>query len=210
MGNTNLLKLDHITVVARSLEEGCTYIKDALGIDMPNGGAHPRMGTHNKLMSLGDEVFLELIAIDPDASAPDRPRWFNLDAFDDAPRLGTWVVGTDDIDATLAQLPPASGRANEITRGELTWLISIPDDGTMPLDGACPTLIEWPDGPHPASKMTDLGCRLTALTIEHPEAGTIQGLFGDRIDSDFITIIDGPEMKIRASIQTPSGTRELS
>ena len=210
MANTNSLKLDHITVVARSLEEGCAYIKDALGIDMPEGGAHPRMGTHNKLMSLGDDMFLELIAIDPDANAPDRPRWFNLDAFDDDPRLGTWVVGIDDIDATLAQLPPISGRANEITRGDLTWLISIPDDGTMPLGGGCPTLIEWPDGPHPASRMTDLECRLTALTIEHPEAVTIEGLIGDRIDRDFITITDGPEMKIRASIQTPNGACELS
>ncbi len=174
MANINSLKLDHITVVARSLEEGCAYIKSALGVDMPEGGAHPRMGTHNKLMSLGDDVFLELIAIDPDANAPDRPRWFNLDAFDDEPRLGTWVVGTDNIDATLARLPPVSGCAHEITRGDLTWLISIPDDGTMPLDGGFPTLIEWPDGPHPATGMTDLGCRLAALTIEHPEAAIIE------------------------------------
>ncbi|MCV2880939.1 VOC family protein [Actibacterium sp. XHP0104] len=205
-----MLKLDHITVVARTLEEGCKHIKDTLGIDMPDGGAHPRMGTHNRLLSLGDDSFLELIAIDPAASAPDRPRWFNLDAFDKAPRLGTWVLGTDDIQASLREAHPGSGRATEITRGDLKWLISISDDGTMPLDGACPALIQWPVGPHPASRMTDLGCRLISLTIEHPQVAELESLFGHHINRDLITFRRGPEMKISAVIQTPEGMRELT
>ncbi len=82
MTNKAKLKLDHITVVARTLEEGAAHIKRQLGIDMPKGGAHPAMGTHNRLLSLGETAFLELIAIDPDATPPSHPRWFNLDRFD--------------------------------------------------------------------------------------------------------------------------------
>ena len=210
MSNINSLKLDHITVVAQSLEEGCAYIKDALGIDMPEGGAHPRMSTHNKLMALGQDAFLELISIDPNAVAPSRPRWFDLDVFDGKPRLSTWVVGTDDIEATLVQAHPACGRVNEITRGNLKWLISIPDDGTMPLDGGFPTLIEWPNGPHPASNMSDLGCRLETLTIEHPRSEEIERLIRHQIDRGVIKITDWLEMKIKASIQTPSGLKALA
>lgn len=168
MNDTNSLKLDHITVVARSLDEGYVYIKEALGIEMPEGGAHPLMGTHNKLMSLGQDTFLELISIDPNAVAPSRPRWFNLDNFVGAPRLGSWVLNTDDLETALATAHADCGRAIELTRGDLKCLMAVADDGAMPLNGAFPVLMQWPDGPHPAANMTDLGCRLEALTIEHP------------------------------------------
>ncbi len=210
MAQVPLLKLDHITVVARTLEEGSAYIKEALGIAMPEGGAHPRMGTHNSLMALGPALFLELIAIDPAADAPERPRWFDLDRFDEEPRLATWVLATSDLKQTLTEAHPDSGRATEITRGDLTWLISVPENGTMPMSGGFPTLIEWPNETHPASRMMDLGCRLNALVIEHPDAREIDRLIGHRIDSDLIKIDESSEPKIKASIQTPSGERELS
>ncbi len=210
MKKRNDLKLDHITVVARTLEEGASHIKGMLGIDMPAGGAHPRMGTHNRLLSLGKDLFLELIAIDPEAKAREQPRWFDLDRFDAEPSLGTWVLGTDNIKAALAEAHPESGSATRITRGELNWLISIPKDGSMPLDGAFPTLIEWPEGEHPAARMIDLGCRLRSLAIEHPDADQIEALIGHRIDRTSITIRSGAVKAIRAEIDTPAGTRVLS
>ena len=53
------LALDHITIVAPTLEEGAGHVHDQIGIDMPAGGRHPEMGTHNLLLRLGDDVFLE-------------------------------------------------------------------------------------------------------------------------------------------------------
>lgn len=210
MTDKHLLKLDHITVVAETLAAGSAYIKDALGIDMPDGGAHPRMGTHNQLMALGHDLFLELIAIDPNAAKPAHPRWFDLDRFTGEPQLSTWVLGTDDILTTLTQAHADSGQATEITRGDLKWLISIAPDGTMPLDGAFPTLIEWPDTPHPASNMTDLNCRLKTLLVEHPEAQAIKSLIGHRIDQETIQITQGAQKKMTAIIETPTGTKTLT
>ncbi len=204
------LKLDHITLFARTLASGAAHIKDTLGIDMPNGGTHPRMGTHNMLLPLGDETFLEVIAIDPSAKKPDRPRWFGLDHFNSKPFLGHWVVATDDIRQALVHAHPKSGPAIEMTRGNLTWQISVPDEGTMPLDGAFPSFIEWQADPHPARNMTDLGCRLRSLTVTHPNAHEIEALIGNRIDCDLINIQTGPHKSIRASISTPSGIRELT
>jgi hypothetical protein len=204
------MKLDHITVVARSLEEGLDHIRSTLGIEMPVGGTHPRMGTHNRLMALGSDSFLELIAIDPNAPPPGRPRWFGLDRFDGPPRLATWVVGVADIQAELMAGHPASGEATPITRGELRWMISIPGDGSMPLDGAYPTLIEWPPGRHPAASMIDLGCRLTALRVTHPRAGEIEAHLGYRIDLDLIDLRRGPTLALEADIATPNGPRILT
>jgi hypothetical protein len=61
------IALDHIAVVARSLEEGATYVEAVLGIGLSPGGKHDHMGTHNRLLSLGPHCYLEVISVDPDA-----------------------------------------------------------------------------------------------------------------------------------------------
>lgn len=75
-----MLKLDHLTVIAPSLERGVEHVHRQIGIAMPIGGKHPEMGTDNHVLRLGDDVFLEVIAIDPGAQRPNCPRWFGLDA----------------------------------------------------------------------------------------------------------------------------------
>src|ERR1700710_1969778 len=71
--------LDHLTVVALTLEQGVEHIRRCLGVVVPSWGAHPLMGTHNCLMRLGEAVFLEIIAADP-AATPQRTRSLALDA----------------------------------------------------------------------------------------------------------------------------------
>ena len=74
-----MTELDHIAVIAPSLAAGIAYVHDVLGVEPPKGGAHPQMGTHNHLLRLGEDVFLEVIAVDPDAPQPAHRRWFGLD-----------------------------------------------------------------------------------------------------------------------------------
>ena len=72
------------------------------------GGKHAHMGTHNRLLSLGD-LYLEVIAPDPEAPRPAWPRWFDLDNFDGPPRLTNWICRSDDLDDDLG-LAPARDR----------------------------------------------------------------------------------------------------
>ena len=72
--------LDHIVVAAATLERGEDYVEARLGARPRRGGRHVAMGTHNSLLKLGDRVYLEVIAIDPEGTTPARPGWFGLDA----------------------------------------------------------------------------------------------------------------------------------
>ncbi|MEP3245267.1 MAG: VOC family protein [Sneathiella sp.] len=203
-------ELDHITVSATSLEDALRYTEDCLGIKIPAGGEHPKMGTHNHLLSLGSDLFLEVIAVNPAAEKLSHPRWFGLDAIGNrSPKLATWILRTHDIRASLAHGPAGGGKPMTLTRGDLSWLMSVPTDGSMPMDGAYPTLIEWPDIPHPASKMQDLGCRLESMTLFHPEVETIlKYLKGPFIDPR-VQFEKASTFSMKATIITPNGRKRL-
>lgn len=206
--------LDHITIVAPTLAEGVEYVRQSLGVTPQTGGQHPRMGTHNALLKLGDEIFLEVIAVDPDAQAPDRARWFELDrlAADAAPRLATWVARTSDIQAAAAAAPGSLGSIEPMSRGSLNWLITIPPDGSLPLHGAAPTLIRWQNGPHPAKNLQDQGCSLVMLEAYSPHADAISHMlrsagFGGGVSVSRVP--EGTDSYLVAHIQTPTGMRIL-
>jgi hypothetical protein len=206
--------IDHITVTAPSLEAGVDYVARALGVAPSMGGKHPRMGTHNCLLKLGDTMFLEVIAIDPDAPPPDRPRWFALDAMasQQQPRLAMWVARTSDIHSAVREAPRSVGKVEPMSRGPLNWLISIPEDGSLPFDGIAPTLIQWHTDRHPASGMPDLGCSLIRLEGVHPQADRInQMLDAIGFEGVFSLIQSRPDERpwLAAEIQTPAGLRRL-
>lgn len=205
-----LLALDHIAVAAPTLEAGNAHVADALGVAPHPGGAHPAMGTHNSLLRLGDDLYLEVIAIDPAATAPQRPRWFGLDTLGDAPpRLLTWLLRTTDIGKAISECPVYPGPATPMTRGSLSWRISVREDGTLPMAGAWPSLIEWEAEPHPAAGLPDDGLALRGLTVVHPEVERIAEHLLDRFDDLRVHFRQGERIRLSAEIDTPQGPRIL-
>ena len=72
-------KLDHIVLGANTLQEGTDYVKKKLGLSLSEIGYHHHMGTHNRVIKIDENIYLEVIAIDPNANKPKHLRWFNLD-----------------------------------------------------------------------------------------------------------------------------------
>lgn len=205
--------LDHLVVTAASLAEGVDHVRQALGVAPQPGGEHVRMGTHNCLLKLGETMYLEVLAVDPAAAAPDRPRWFRLDEEESIqiPRLATWVVRTTDINAALAASPVVSGYAVPMSRGDLNWLITLPRSGGLPLQGVAPTIIQW-QGTHPAARLQDSGCSLVRLEGFHPRAGKVQAMLdaiGFQGAFSVSSLPAGAEPYLVAHILTPSGQRRL-
>lgn len=206
--------LDHITVTAPSLELGAAFVRDALGVSPQAGGAHPRMGTHNLLLRLGDALFLEVIAPDPSASPPSRPRWFALDTLGSGAEaaLSTWVVRSSSIGEALSASSEPLGSIEPMSRGALNWLISIPPDGSVPLDGIGPAVIEWHTDVHPAAGLEDRGCSLAGLELFHQEPERVARLLSS-LGLDALVSVgvlpQGSRPRLVAHIQTPHGLRRL-
>lgn len=205
-------QLDHIAVTAPSLMGGVEYIRQILGVEPQVGGEHPPMGTHNYLLKLGEKIYLEIISVNPDAPSPNRPRWFRLDeAVNQAPRLATWIARTNDIQAATSASPVSLGNIEPMRRGEVNWHITIPKDGSLPLGGVAPTLIQWQDV-HPADTLQDLGCSLIRLEGFHPEAERVSAMLetiGFQGQFSVSPLTPGDQPYLVAHIAAPTGLREL-
>lgn len=207
--------VDHLTIISPTLKEGSAFVRSLLGVQPQLGGEHPRMGTHNLLLRLGESVFLEVIAIDPKASRPERARWFGLDqrSSDSRPHLGGWIARTNNIQASLSEASESLGQAEPMSRGALTWDISIPEDGSLPMGGAAPALIQWHTTSHPAKSMQDQGCRLTKLELRHPEPKRLNTLISSlRFDDPSVSLLltRASVPCLVAHIDTPSGLRTIA
>lgn len=169
-----MTKLDHIIIAATTLEEGVIYIKQMLGVDIPIGGRHEIMATHNHVMSLGDGVYLELIATNTDMTLPKSPRWFALDDplvrmdLQHGPRLLTWAVNSTDLEKLTDASEVPLGQIREAERDDLRWKVALSEDGRMPGAGFLPLAIQWLVDFHPSQRMAQLGCHFKGLTLYHP------------------------------------------
>lgn len=202
------MKLDHLAVAGTNLFAAVATIETTLGVSMQSGGRHDVFGTHNALLGLDDGLYLEAIAIDPDASPPDRPRWFDLDRFSGPARLTNWICRTDDMAATRRHLGDGIGHPVALARGDLCWQMAVPQDGALPYDNLYPALIRWQSPVHPSTVLTASGCRLQRLVISHPDAAdlaaSLTGIFNDAR-----VVIEQGTAGMIAEFMTPNGLRVL-
>lgn len=173
------------------------------------------MGTHNALLRLGETSYLEVIAIDPGATFPGRPRWFQLDreGAEDRIALCGWVASTSNIRAASSAIGQAFGPIEAMGRDTLQWRITVPCDGSMPFSGAAPLFIQWESGPHPCTQLDDQGCALVGIEAFHPQAETIRTLLCIvGFAGDFVVSMPGPGVAphLVAHIRTPGGLRRLT
>ncbi|GGH30547.1 Glyoxalase-like domain-containing protein [Cribrihabitans marinus] len=199
------MQLDHLAVAGESLGAAAEAVETALGVPMQSGGRHARFGTHNRLLGLAGGLYLEAIAVDPDAPDPGRARWFDMDRFSGPPRLGNWICRTGDLDAALAALPVAAGKPVALERGDLQWRMAVPDDGVLPFDNLFPALIQWQGDLHPASMLTDRGCALRRLVVSHPDAAALAEVLAPIP----LVVIEPGEPGLMAEFDTPHGLRVL-
>ncbi len=210
-------QLDHIAVIAPSLKDGIVWVRECLGIMPQMGGQHPQMGTHNMLLRLGDDFFLEVIAIDPNAPKPAQARWFGLDDAADLKahwsggcRLRGMVARTHQLPQLATGNPALHGTPMRVTRGEREWSFAVREDGRLPMGGAVPHLMDWGGQGPAAPQMPDLGCKLLALVLETPEPELVRASYQTIGLTGAPELRQGARTKLAAIIQSPTGTHLLT
>ncbi|HSK58280.1 MAG TPA: VOC family protein [Actinomycetospora sp.] len=199
--------VDHLVVATTDLAHGVPALAEQLGVPLAEGGRHAEFGTHNALLALGGSTYLELIAVDPDAPPPPRPRWFGLDSdavrsrLAEGPRLLHWVARP----AVLPPGPDDHGERLRLQRGDLAWTVTVPADGSLPGDGTglVPTLIVWDDA-HPTDTLADAEVRLERLVLSGPRAPELRRRLAGLGLAGCVTVADGPAV-LRAELRTPHG-----
>ncbi len=214
------LTLDHLVVGAATLDAGRAWARERLGAEPISGGQHAGMGTHNLVLRLDGatvrEAYLEILAIDPEAPDPSRPRWFDLDvpevraAVAVGPRLLAWVARSDAIEADRERLvsagfDPGVVRAAQRSAPDrmLRWRITIRDDGARLVGGAVPALIAW-DSPSPAVSLPGSGTLLEGVVVRGVPTGLswLSEVAG-------LTVDGGGAPRLGAVLRGPEGRVEL-
>ena len=218
---SSICKIDHLVIAALTLEEGVEYVREILGVEIPAGGSHSTLATHNHLMTIGENIFLEVIA--PDYAAEEsadrlnQPRWFGLDdphvkaSLQQSPGLLTWVVNTQSIDDMAAAATWPLGNIVDVSRGDLSWRFALPFDGALQAGGMLPYAMQWGTSVHPANNMADCGIRLEKLEILHPKAEWLGEQLASVNAEGLVTIQEAPEATaptlIATFLSTASGER---
>jgi len=202
------IKFDHFAIATDDLEQTVQNLEKILQYPLSNGGEHKMFGTHNRLFRLSD-VYLEVIAINPNATPFQQPRWFDLDNFCGKPRIVTWIANTKDILALLPNIWDNPGEIKKLSRDELKWDFTVPIEGKMPMDGAAPAVINWGSTQHPTLSMDYHSCRLERFVINTPFAEDLASILKNILSDQRVEVNFSKRLSFEAHISTPNGTAVL-
>ena len=201
-------RIDHIVIGSADLISGTKILENKLGTKFSSGGKHKIMGTHNNLLKLQSNIYLEVIATDPNANKPSRQRWFSLDELSikekikKSPSLLCWVLEVDDIEDAVEKCGYNPGEILKLSRDDLTWKVTVPSDGKLVENGVLPVLIEWPSNQHPSQKLNNSKVSINKISLFHPEPHRIKSIVSNLIESDLIDVSEGfPKMELILTTQ---------
>lgn len=205
-----MARVDHLVWAAPDLDRAIDELAARTGARSRAGGAHPGNGTRNAILGLGGRSYLEVLA--PDLAQATTATASASLAKLPGPVLHTFAVATDRLDRVAVKLEqaglPHAGvipMSRRLPSGQLVrWRLLIPTGHIYgPL---APFFIDWGDSPHPADGADD-DCRLSRLTLTHPEAWSLRPLL-EKLEVE--VEIEAGEAAITAELQTPNGVVHLS
>jgi hypothetical protein len=201
--------IDHLVYAAPDLPAAVAEVERRFGVRAQPGGKHTGHGTHNALLALGPQTYLEIIAPDPGQPAPAAPRPFGVDGLRRGGLAG-WALACDDIDAAVARARRRGYDPGAVANGQratpagtvLRWRLTL---NAMP-GSLIPFLISWGGTDHPASS-APAGLTLEAFHLEHPDPPSLTPLL-TALGAD-VEIKPAATAAFIARLSGPKGSHEL-
>lgn len=205
-------RIDHIAYAVPNLEEGCQYLGKLLGCEVLIGGRHLNNGTHNALINLGNEIYLEILAVDTDNEDIKSPRWMGVDLIS-SPRVTRWALKSNNLLSDLEALKKYNSELGNSFEGSrkkqdgtmLNWNMALPLPG--PEVELAPFAVDWKDSIHPTKSLPN-ECELLSLELLHPTPSIYHDLFKE-LDIE-LSIKQSVRVGLLLKIRTPNGIVELS
>ncbi len=201
------MELDHILLAARDLDRAAEYLESEHDLTSYVGGRHPRWGTANRIVPLGD-AYLELIAVvdDRTAGASDIGRWVAEGASDRGAPIG-WAVRPHDLDATVQRLGMTAfeGSRTRPNGAEVAWRMAGIDRALR--EPALPWLIEWRDqATHPGAAESPVDAGVVRIELEGDSASLDAWLGPHTLP---LNVRDGTSGITAVVLDSPPGTITL-
>jgi hypothetical protein len=201
--------IDHLVYAAPDLPAAVAEVEGRFGVLAQAGGKHDGSGTHNALLALGAQTYLEIIAPDPGQPTPPMPRPFGVDGLRGG-ALVSWALACDDIDAAVARARSRGYDPGEVADGQramptgtvLRWRLTL---NAMP-GSLIPFLISWGSTEHPA-RSAPPGLTLEAFNLEHPDPPSLAPLL-TALGAD-VEIRPAATAAFVARLSGPNGTHVL-
>lgn len=199
------MKLDHLVWASGSLDRAVAEFERLSSVIAGAGGRHLSIGSRNALADLGNECYLAIDGPDPEQSLVGNYGAFLAGLA--APVLWRFAVQTPDLSAAREilirhGLETAVKPGSRTTTGGqlLEWdMLSV---ASLELGLGMPIIKTWRTNLHPSSEAPQ-GCRLVSLTVFHPRADFLRGLYEELEIS--VETRDAPTASLSAEIEGLKG-----
>jgi hypothetical protein len=202
--------IDHIVLGSEVLEDGISQLERLTGVEAAKGGAHDKGGTHNALASLGEGLYLEIVAPVPGGESSS---WVEGLRGQSVPTPFAFAVRSNSLGAlrdraVAAGLAPhgpfADGRVTPAGH-RLDW--HLLDFFNERFGLFFPFFIDWGASRHP-SLDAPRGLSLIAFRFEHPAAAELSRLFW--LLGVSVPVEPGDRARFETVFETPKGQVGLS
>jgi Glyoxalase-like domain len=202
-GPASAAQIDHVILGIDDLDQGVKAFEAATGVRPVYGGKHPG-GTHNALVSLGDGIYLEILAVQQGVTVQG-----DFDGLKEIKTLAPigWAVSSKDTAelrnrlsaAGIAVSEPVGGSRTTPTGSRLSWQSFLLNESSPEV----PFFIVWSEQTAHPSTTSPSGCKLQQWSIASPRVKDLEQL---RQALDLrIDVAEAKTRSMRLSLTCPKG-----
>ena len=204
--------IDHLVYAVPDFEKAFDDFEKLLGVRPVFGGHHTTKGTKNALINLGNECYLEILAIDEANQKIHSPRWMGIDLIQ-KPTMTRWCLKSEKLEKDAQILRNYDPKSGEISSGQrktgdgklLNWNMILPL--AEPEVDLIPFMINWErDSVHPTANLEEKCC-LVGMEFTHPNPDILKPIW-EGLSLDF-EIKRGEKLSISVQIECPNGIIEI-
>lgn len=201
--------IDHIVYCVNDLNAAISDLESRLGIAPTYGGRHMTQGTHNAILDLSENCYLEILAVDKENKTISHNRWMGIDLVQ-RPMITRWALKSKDLISDQQYLQSVDSNLGQIVEGsrktpvgnQLAWRMLLPL--AEPVVEILPFMVDWSSSDtHPTQNLPK-GCTLKSFALRTPDTSRVHTTLSSILEAE-PELEFAEEPQILVTIEGPSG-----